>query len=323
MARLTSVQCCMNSVPPNPSLVCPESLHPRLPSLDPTTPPPTAPRFRGSGCRGRLAGVSRVNQSGLAVSLSSGAGVCRVRRLLARDGGAVVGRCRGTSETDMESVIFTICMLGGVFIGAALFGNNGGLVGLFVGGFIGYRLSEQFSSRGKVKHSTSTRRPTPDVLTTKLLTGSLTTFVVGVTFENRQTVVAGLLEGDTIYLVREPDNPHDKNAIQVMAIKKTSDGEIQLKRPDAYKASLFTGIPIEEYFVMQQIGYISRELAEKIAPVFDKYAWGPNRFVKASVTRLHDEPYKPMGVQITFRLPTEGDLEEAKIKMMMRPPPYL
>lgn len=41
------------------------------------------------------------------------------------------------------------------------------------------------------------------------------TKVVGVTFENRQEVVAGLREGEKLTLIREPANPHDANAVRV------------------------------------------------------------------------------------------------------------
>lgn len=41
------------------------------------------------------------------------------------------------------------------------------------------------------------------------------TKVVGVSFEGRQDVLAGLRVGDELTLVRQPDNPHDSNAIAV------------------------------------------------------------------------------------------------------------
>ncbi len=66
------------------------------------------------------------------------------------------------------------------------------------------------------------------------------TKVVGVTFENRQAVVAALSDGEKLILVREPDNPYDPNAVRV---EKT--GEIQ-------------------------IGFLNARLARHFAPLLDR-----------------------------------------------------
>ena len=42
------------------------------------------------------------------------------------------------------------------------------------------------------------------------------TKIVGVTFDNRQALIRNLVEGDTLELAREPENPHDRNAVAVM-----------------------------------------------------------------------------------------------------------
>ena len=65
------------------------------------------------------------------------------------------------------------------------------------------------------------------------------TRVVGVTFENRQEVVAILKVGEQITLRREPTNPYDANAIRV------------------------------ERLTCEQIGYIDRYKAASLAPIFD------------------------------------------------------
>ena len=65
------------------------------------------------------------------------------------------------------------------------------------------------------------------------------TRVVGVTFENRQEVVAILEVGEQITLRREPTNPYDANAIRV------------------------------ERLTCEQIGYIDRYKAASLAPIFD------------------------------------------------------
>lgn len=65
------------------------------------------------------------------------------------------------------------------------------------------------------------------------------TSVAGVTFEGRQELIKNLHIGEAIKLRREIDNPHDSNAIKVI---------------------------LENGY---HIGYINRQLAEKIAPVME------------------------------------------------------
>ncbi len=77
------------------------------------------------------------------------------------------------------------------------------------------------------------------------LVRSFHTKVVGVTKTNadgseRQKVIAGCQVGELVLLVRENDNPHDPNAIAV------------------YRAT------------REQIGYMSAELAEELAPQIDR-----------------------------------------------------
>ena len=59
---------------------------------------------------------------------------------------------------------------------------------------------------------------TPDV---RMHGRIITTKVVGVTFENRQELIAKLQMGDRVWLQREPFNRYDKNAIKVTR----NDGE--------------------------------------------------------------------------------------------------
>lgn len=66
------------------------------------------------------------------------------------------------------------------------------------------------------------------------------TKVVGVTFENRQQSLAEVVEGSEVELVREPDNPHDPNAIKV------KDGK---------------GL---------DLGYLNARLAKQLAPLIDQ-----------------------------------------------------
>jgi len=65
------------------------------------------------------------------------------------------------------------------------------------------------------------------------------TKAVGVTFEGRQSTLAILNRGERLSLAREPQNPHDPNAIALF----TNEG--------------------------QQVGYLKRELARHLAPLID------------------------------------------------------
>ena len=64
------------------------------------------------------------------------------------------------------------------------------------------------------------------------------TKVVGVTYEGRQSVIANMSEFDELDLVRNRNNGRDKNAIAV-------------------------------FYEDDQIGFLCRELAEKLAPLMD------------------------------------------------------
>jgi hypothetical protein len=99
----------------------------------------------------------------------------------------------------------------------------------------------------------------------------VSTRVVGVSFDNRQEVIARLQIGDKVWLEREPDNPHDPNAIKVS--RSNSD----------------------------QIGYINRHLAASLAPFFDAYGYP----VKAKVRFLTGSEFDGyrLGVVIAFKLP--------------------
>lgn len=65
------------------------------------------------------------------------------------------------------------------------------------------------------------------------------TKVVGVTYEGRQSVIAAMSEFDELDLVRNRNNERDKNAIAV-------------------------------FYEDDQIGFLCRELAEKLAPLMDE-----------------------------------------------------
>ncbi len=113
------------------------------------------------------------------------------------------------------------------------------------------------------------------------------TNIVGVTFENRQQIIQKIKVGQNVYLIREPENLHDKNAIKVIVDRYTNDERKKLEPElqNRYGKSSYKEI-FGELYAKDNIGYINRELAEKISSIFDKYAIEPNQFINATVIGL-------------------------------------
>ena len=99
----------------------------------------------------------------------------------------------------------------------------------------------------------------------------ITTKVVGVSFGNRQEVVAKLQMGDRVWLELEPSNPFDHNAIKVCR----SNGE--------------------------HVGYLSRSLAASIVPYFRAYRFP----VKGKISLLTGSAWDgyTLGCVISFKIP--------------------
>ena len=91
--------------------------------------------------------------------------------------------------------------------------------------------------------------------------------VVGVTFDNRQSILRQLSEGETLWLVRQPDNAYDRNAIQV----QRSEGDA--------------------------IGFLARGLASSLAPYLDRLEYP----ITATVAYILGGDV--LGVRINFELP--------------------
>lgn len=106
------------------------------------------------------------------------------------------------------------------------------------------------------------------------------TRVVGVTFGNRQSVIAQLAAGEQLWLKREPENPYDHNAI----IVERQNG--------------------------QEIGHIKRELAAILAPHLDDFG----KPLQATVTDILGGYYEDsaLGVQIKFHVPVPFRIDETK-----------
>jgi hypothetical protein len=103
------------------------------------------------------------------------------------------------------------------------------------------------------------------------VTYQVVTRVVGVSFGNRQAVIARLQVGEEVYLVRDPENPFDHNAIRVVNLNG------------------------------QQCGFLSRDLAAKLADPFDRFG-GPVKAIVLSLTGGF-YPGSYLGANIRFPLP--------------------
>ena len=108
-------------------------------------------------------------------------------------------------------------------------------------------------------------------MNTMIVPPTIETRIVGVVYEGRQKVVALLTQWEQVFLIREPQNPFDSNAIKVTRWDK------------------------------QQLGYVNRELAKVLAPRMDRN----ERFIKATVIALTggDFPGSSLGAWIKFRMP--------------------
>lgn len=110
----------------------------------------------------------------------------------------------------------------------------------------------------------------------------ITTRVVGVTFADRQEVVAKVQMKDRIWLERETTNPFDANAIKV----SRNNGEL--------------------------IGYLNRYLANNLAPYFDKH----EGLVRGKVTLLTGGSFDDfsLGLVISFKIPKLTDTQRRHSK---------
>lgn len=114
----------------------------------------------------------------------------------------------------------------------------------------------------------------------------ITTKLVGVTFEDRQEVIAKLHTGDLVWLDPEPDNPHDSNAVLVTR----NNGE--------------------------SIGYLNRHLAKNLALYFERIArpvWGRVKFLTGSAFDGYS-----LGVVISLKIPRFMDSYRNHQKHQMR-----
>lgn len=104
----------------------------------------------------------------------------------------------------------------------------------------------------------------------------ITTRIVGITFEHRQETAAKVRLGDMVWLVRQPTNPYDPNAISVTRENNES------------------------------LGYINRHLAARLAPFFDAYGFPVQGVVVNLIGGTHD--YYSLGLIVRFRIPEKENV---------------
>jgi hypothetical protein len=106
---------------------------------------------------------------------------------------------------------------------------------------------------------------------------TIVTNVVGVTFEGRQSILESIYPNTELSLVREPDNPYDKNAVAV-------------------------------YCSWSQVGYLGRKLAKNVGPAMDRMKIDKLSALAVQVTGI---PGNTRGLKISFKLPA-GAIKPAK-----------
>jgi len=128
-----------------------------------------------------------------------------------------------------------------------------------------------------------------DVVETKL---------VGVTYEGRQAQLKNAYVGQKIKIKREPSNSYDPNAISVSVRDDDFISEDNYENGEDYPYIDIDESPKDE----QIIGYINRELAKELAPLFDKQN---EEYVYGNINSTYHAKNEPsiLGAEITFRLP--------------------
>lgn len=109
---------------------------------------------------------------------------------------------------------------------------------------------------------------------------NLETKVNGVTYEGRQGILASLRGDEPCRVEQEPDNPYDPNALKVMIATDTG---------------------------IEHVGYIPRDLAQRIAPLLDGEA------VMVSIARITGGFEYPDGSLANFGLVLSIQLEENEL----------
>jgi hypothetical protein len=216
----------------------------------------------------------------------------------------------------IDFLIYAMPMLICGYIGNEIFEFWGGLVGYAIGGFIGYKIDEMIENPDSKNNNKK-----PKLISntnTNLFPGStIETYVVGVTFENRQDIIDELRTGENLVLERDPSNPYDQNAIKVSAFKNK---KIRFWKSIDFEKQVFDTQSASIGFKKIHVGFINREIAKKIAPYFDQYGFIflPNL---AEISSVRNRINGPTGIIIKFEIPNENwrELESSLLKNLHFP----
>lgn len=104
--------------------------------------------------------------------------------------------------------------------------------------------------------------------------------VAGVTYENRQAILAGLAGGEPCQIVPEPDNPYDKNALAVHVA--TSAGVVH-------------------------IGYIPKSIAAEIAPYLEGETVMCDRLEITGGFEISEHEIANYGARLRVSIPDAAD----------------
>lgn len=107
----------------------------------------------------------------------------------------------------------------------------------------------------------------------------ITTRIVGISFEGRQESAAKVKIGDLVWLVRQPTNRYDPNAIAI----SRENGE--------------------------SLGFVNKNLALHLAPFFDAYGYPVKGVVVNLIGGTHD--YYSLGLVISFRIPKKQNFAKS------------
>src|SRR3989304_2352144 len=188
---------------------------------------------------------------------------------------------------DLGKGLIAILLVGlSIIFFGNLWGDTGGCIGLTIGGLLVYLLF--------MRKTTGPNSVNPSALNVEHTEFSqrktYVTYVAGVSFENRQETINQLRIGDTLKVTRDYKNQFDPNALCVYTR------------------------------TYESVGFIPKELAAEIAPVFDEFSSVPALAVEmpAKIVRVERIERGLLGLQISFKLPTKDDEDAAFMEYQAR-----
>lgn len=181
-------------------------------------------------------------------------------------------------------VLGIILIFGSIVLFGSFWGDAGACIGLTVSIIIIYVISEY-------KGGEAGKKPAQEISNDYYPGQGISTYVAGVTFNDRQSIINGLKIGDYLRICRDYENEYDDNAI---------------------------GVYLHSNFEI--IGYIPRELASKIAKYFDKFDYSPAYIVSVNAKIIEKKTNRDniIGIKITFTIPTQVDSDSSRIEAEFR-----